>query len=90
MRTTNEQREALFNLLNHQDPGLSNAVVALLSGNHSGDHEEATSAISNTILSTQTSQLCSVRLSLAMFKDCTVNICMGSSTNDHYAEPSSR
>ena len=53
-RTSDKQREALSNLLNRQVPSPSDVVV---SGKPSGDHEEAASAVSSTILSTQTSQL---------------------------------
>ena len=82
-RTSDEQRETLSNLINRQVPaGPSNAVVALPSGK-TGYHEEAASAISSTISSTQTSQLRSVSLPSATFKDCTVNFYVGSSTNDH-------
>lgn len=86
-RTSDEQREALSDLLNRQMtvPGPSNAVST--EAQLSSKQPDQLAAISNLVSSTQTSQLRSVSLPSATFNHCTVNFYVRSGCSCDGGEP---
>ena len=86
-RTSDEQREALSDLLNRQVtvPGPSNAVST--EAQLPSKQPDQLAAISNLVSSIQTSQLRSVSLPSATFNNCTVNFYVGSGCSCDGGEP---